>query len=198
MHRFLMLALLAGVLSAAPLSPQDWISQHVQGLFGPMTSSLAVTWKDCGVNADAKILTVTPSSIALGATTTLTGTGTLNKQVTGGTFTMTMTGIGGLKLVDCSGDASKAQSCDIKVLGLKLGSLDFAGVTFPVPAGPTSGIPKISVTLPKNLPASASSTTTDVTVTDTAGNQMMCITVDTKPAAMAASSSEDAWVVSQP
>ena len=37
--------------------------------------TLAVTFKDCGVNAYAKVLTVAPNSLPLGKTTTISGTG---------------------------------------------------------------------------------------------------------------------------
>ena len=37
--------------------------------------NLSVTFKDCGVNAYAKVLTVAPDSLPLGKTTTISGTG---------------------------------------------------------------------------------------------------------------------------
>jgi hypothetical protein len=40
---------------------------------------LSVTFKDCGVNAYAKVLTVAPDSLPLGKTTTVSGTGQVKK-----------------------------------------------------------------------------------------------------------------------
>merc|ERR1719248_407274 len=88
-------------------------------------SNLALSFEDCGDSStDASVTDVEPKTLPTGSTTVITGSGSLKTDVTGGTYSMTMTGAGGIKLLDCSGDASQAQSCDVKapLLG-KVGSL---------------------------------------------------------------------------
>merc|ERR1719261_1269851 len=129
--------------------------------------SLAVSFQDCGdASTDVVVKDVTPKTIAAGSTTTITGSGSLKKDLAGATYTMRMTGVLSTVLVkDCSGDAAQAQTCDIvaPLLG-KVGSLTYQPVTFPIKAGDISGIPKVDVTLKAGLPASLETTTTTLKV----------------------------------
>merc|ERR1719456_2219691 len=97
--------------------------------------NLAVTFKDCGdASTDAVVKDVVPKTIAPGSTTTITGSGTLKKDIAGGKYTMGMTGPLGVVLVkNCEGDASKANTCNIEapLIG-KVGSLAYQPVTFPI------------------------------------------------------------------
>merc|ERR1711981_1034376 len=123
--------------------------------------NLAVSFHDCGdASTDVVVKDVVPKTIAAGSTTTITGSGTLKRDITGATYTMTMTGVLSSVLVkDCSGDAGQAQTCDIvaPLLG-KVGSLAYQPVTFPIKAGDISGIPKVAVNLKAGLPASLETT----------------------------------------
>merc|ERR1712125_121134 len=147
-------------------------------------ATLALSFQDCGDSStDAKVTDVEPKSLPSGSTTVVTGSGTLKTDVTGGTYSMTMTGVGGLKLLDCSGDASQAQTCDVKapIFG-KVGSLGYQPVSFPIKAGDITGIPKVAVTLSSSLPASLESTTTTLKVTGSDGTGVICVNIMTKPA----------------
>ena len=162
------------------LTSDQWIAEAPVEAAG---GTLALSWKDCGDSkTHAKVTAVTPSSITLGAKTTISGSGTVDEDVTGGTFTMTMKGIGGMKLLDCGGDASQQKSCDVKVGFIKIGTLSFGGVTFPVKAGTISGIPKVDVSLASSLPAAAATTTTNLLVTSASGDKIICVDIFTKPA----------------
>merc|ERR1719191_1532989 len=92
-------------------------SSSLPGLAVPFVNSgsLAVSFSDCGdADTDAVVKDVVPKSISPGATTIITGSGSLKKDVTGGTYSMTMTGVLGAVLVkNCEGDAGKANTCDI-------------------------------------------------------------------------------------
>merc|ERR1712139_71813 len=115
----------------------------------------------------------------------ITGSGSLKRDITGATYTMTMTGVLSTVLVkDCSGDASQANTCDIvaPLLG-KVGTLAYQPVTFPIKAGDITGIPKVAVTLKPGLPASLETTTTTLKVTASNGEKAMCVKIMTKAAA---------------
>merc|ERR1712232_726769 len=147
--------------------------------------NLAVTFKDCGdANTDAVVKDVIPKTIPAGATTTITGSGILKKDVTGGSYTMDMTGVLGAVLVkNCNGDASKANTCDIEApLFGKVGSLSYQPTTFPIKAGEISGVPKVGVTLKAGLPSSVESTTTTLKVTGSDGSKVICVQIMTKAA----------------
>merc|ERR1711904_550661 len=93
-------------------------SSSLPGLAAPLVNAgtLAVTFKDCGdSNTDAVVKDVVPKFIQAGATTTITGSGSLKRDVTGGSYTMDMTGVLGAVLVkNCKGDAGTANMCDIE------------------------------------------------------------------------------------
>merc|ERR1719230_669078 len=149
--------------------------------------SLAVSFQDCGdASTDAKVTDVEPKSLTPGSTTTISGSGHLSKDVTGGMYTLTMTGLAGMKLLDCSGDASQQQECDIKapLIG-KVGSLVYKPVTFPIKAGDISGIPQVATTLNAGLPSSLEATTTTLKVTGASGDKVICVEIFTKAAALA-------------
>merc|ERR1719379_2336636 len=149
------------------------------------SGSLAVTFEDCGdADTDAVVKDVVPKSITTGATTTITGSGNLKKDVTGGSYTMDMTGVLGAVLVkNCKGDASQANTCDIEApLFGKVGSLSYQPATFPIKAGDISGVPKVGVTLKAGLPSSVEATTTTLRVTGSDGGKVICVRIMTKAA----------------
>jgi hypothetical protein len=151
-------------------------------------STLDITFKDCGDSSyKAKVTDVTPHTLTLGTMATITGTGTLSEDISDGTFDMKMTGVMGVTLLSCNGDASKSQSCDIKapIIG-KLGSVGFQGVTFPIKAGTLSGVPKVEINLPSKLPSVGESTTTTLNVATKSGDKVICVEIMTKPSAKAA------------
>merc|ERR1712232_1419296 len=51
------------------------ISKFKKAALGAAAGSLVMTWKDCGVNADAKVDSISPLSLPLGVATTISGTG---------------------------------------------------------------------------------------------------------------------------
>merc|ERR1719262_97554 len=165
-----------------------YLSCSLLGLLVPLThaGNLAVSFHDCGdASTDVVVKDVAPKTIAAGSTTTITGSGSLKKDLTGATYTMTMTGVLSTVLVkDCSGDAGQAQTCDIvaPLLG-KVGSLAYQPVTFPIKAGDITGIPKVAVTLKSGLPASLETTTTTLKVTASNGDNAICVQIMTKAAA---------------
>merc|ERR1712010_442444 len=126
-----------------------------------------------------------PKTITAGSTTTITGSGSLKKDIAGGSYDMKMTGVLSSVLVkNCNGDASKANTCDIiaPLLG-KVGTLAYQPVTFPIKAGDISGVPKVAVTLKAGLPASLETTTTTLKVTASNGDKLICVQIMTKSAA---------------
>merc|ERR1712224_152078 len=148
--------------------------------------TLAVSFNDCGdVSTDAVVKDVVPKTITAGSTTTITGSGSLKKDIAGGSYDMRMTGVLSSVLVkNCNGDASKANTCDIiaPLLG-KVGTLAYQPVTFPIKAGDISGVPKVAVTLKAGLPASLETTTTTLKVTASNGDKLICVQIMTKSAA---------------
>merc|ERR1719502_2077778 len=153
---------------------------------------LAVSFTDCGdASTDAVVKDVTPKTITAGSTTTITGSGSVKKDIAGGSYSMTMTGVLSSVLVkNCNGDASKANTCDIvaPLLG-KVGTLSYQPVTFPIKAGDISGVPKVAVTLRAGLPASLETTTTTLKVTASNGDKLICVQIMTKAAAQSVSGS---------
>merc|ERR1719261_1580004 len=147
--------------------------------------NLAVSFQDCGdASTDVVVKDVTPKTIAAGSTSTITGSGSLKKDIFGGSYSMRMTGVLSSVLVkNCDGDASKANTCDIvaPLLG-KVGTIASQPVAFPIKAGDISGVPKVAVTLRAGLPASLETTTTTLKVTASNGDKLICVQIMTKAA----------------
>merc|ERR1711904_325147 len=162
-------------------------SSSLPGLAAPLVNagSLAVTFEDCGdSDTDAVVKDVVPKFIQAGATTTITGSGTLKKDVTGGSYTMDMTGVLGAVLVkDCKGDASQANTCDIEApLFGKVGTLTYQPTPFPIKAGDITGVTKVGATLKDGLPSSVETTTTTLKFTSSDGDKVICVQIMTKAA----------------
>merc|ERR1719446_1285363 len=164
-------------------------SSSLPGLAAPLVNAgagtLAVTFEDCGdSNTDAVVKDVVPKFIQAGATTTITGSGSLKRDVTGGSYTMDMTGVLGAVLVkNCKGDAGTANMCDIEApLFGKVGTLTYQPTTFPIKAGDITGVPKVGVTLKAGLPSSVETTTTTLKFTGSDGDKVICVQIMTKAA----------------
>merc|ERR1712048_687100 len=67
--------------------------------------TLAVTWKDCGAK-HATVTDLEPATITTGTTERLTGTGTVDEDVTSAHFSATVSAKG-VKLTSCEGDATQ-------------------------------------------------------------------------------------------
>ena len=156
------------------------IAGSVNELF-TSTAALAVQWEDCGSSGDAKITTLTPDTIPLGGTTAFTGGGDLTKDITGGTWKLTMTGIGGVTLLNCNGNADKLAECPIGLGPIKVGTASYGGVVLPAKAGHVMLPNIVSVALPKGLPGFALKTITTLTVMDQDGAEAFCAKITTTP-----------------
>eukprot|EP00930_Biecheleria_cincta_P058434 TRINITY_DN4426_c0_g1_i4.p1 TRINITY_DN4426_c0_g1~~TRINITY_DN4426_c0_g1_i4.p1 ORF type:complete len:167 (-),score=36.59 TRINITY_DN4426_c0_g1_i4:711-1211(-) len=156
-----------------PLHGQAVLASMIKGSVGAPETNLVVTFADCGdASYHAKVTDVEPKQIATGSTTDITGSGHLDEDISGATFDMEMTGLGGLKLVqNCGGDGSQQKECDIQALGVKVGSLTYKPITFPIKAGDVTGISTVAAALNSGIPAVAESTTTTLKVTASNGGR---------------------------
>merc|ERR1712232_1447589 len=124
-------------------------------------STLNVGWSDCGDSSThTKITGFTPASITTGQTATMTGTGTLDEDVSGANFDLEMNTAAGK--VSCKGDASQSKTCN---LPLGVGSLTFNAMSFPIKKGSTSV--SVDLALSSMLPGALAHTETKVTATAT-------------------------------
>merc|ERR1711988_926358 len=140
-------------------------------------SKLKLAWTDCGDSSThTKITGFTPSSITTGQTATMTGTGTLDEDVSGANFDLEMNTAAGK--VSCKGDASQSKTCN---LPLGVGSLTFNAMSFPIKKGSTSV--SVDLALSSMLPGALAHTETKVTATATGGDQLFCMDIKSAPGA---------------
>merc|ERR1712110_1302895 len=137
----------------------------------PLTN-LALTWSDCG--GLAKINSVTPSSVTLGASTKITGSGTSPVTVSSGTFAANVKA-GWIPLASCSGPIGPPKTC---TLPLGAGSLTLNPIALPINPGPASI--SMNIQLAASLPATLAQTTTHVTATSGSGQGLVCLDVHLK------------------
>merc|ERR1719174_3199842 len=97
---------------------------------------LKLTWHDCGDdNTFSKMVGLTPDTITPGQPTSITGTAILDREIFNATFHLKMTGLFGVTIADCEGDASILTECP---MAFGVGKVTFKGLTFPLHAGSTS------------------------------------------------------------
>merc|ERR1712110_1253574 len=109
-----------------------------------------------------------------GKKTTMTGTGTLDEDVTGANFDLEMKTAAGT--VSCKGDASQSKTCN---LPLGTGSLTFDAVTFPMKKGSTSI--SVDLSLAAALPGPLAKTDTKVAATGSNGDKLFCMEIKSAP-----------------
>jgi hypothetical protein len=115
---------------------------------------------------------LTPDHVTIGSTTTITGTGHLEADITDD---VNFEGNLELKLNDCSGSASEGKSCNFP---LDTGTIGFAGLDFPVKAGE---IPiEVDLMIRKILPAEALTAVAEVTAVSKSKGTVFCLEVYTK------------------
>jgi len=135
--------------------------------------TLAVTWKDCGAK-HGKVTDLKPLSVETGTTVTVTGTGTVDEDVTAGHFTATVSALG-TKITECSGDGTKDIVCN---LPLGAGSVTLKALPFPLKQG-TVTIP-VEVTTSSAIPPSLASVDIHVAATEQNGEDAICLDVHTQ------------------
>ena len=146
------------------------------------TKSLGITFEDCGNNAHSVVTSVTPNSLPLGGQTCFTGKGTNNFVTTSASWTMKMTGVGGITLLNCKGDdASKPAQCNIGLGPIHVGKASYAGLSFPFQTGDLSLDNMVCISLPTGLPSFALSTVTTLTATAQDGQESFCVKIMSAP-----------------
>ena len=130
--------------------------------------TLAVTWKDCGAK-HATVTDLQPTSIHTGATETVTGTGTVDEDVTSAKFTATVSALG-TQLTDCSGDGTKDIIC---TLPMGVGKITVKALAFPLKAG-TVSIP-VEVQTSSVIPPSLANVDVHIAATEQAGESVICL-----------------------
>jgi hypothetical protein len=135
--------------------------------------NIPLTWNDCSDETyKTKITSLTPDSLTIGTTTTITGTGHLLEDIT---EDVTFDGKLTLKLTDCSGSASVGKSCNFP---MDTGKIGFAGIDFPVKAGE---IPiEVDLKISKILPADYLTAIAEVTAISKSKGTVFCLEVYTK------------------
>merc|ERR1711990_471797 len=135
-----------------------------------VASTIGLTWQDCGdASTHGKVTDLQPTTFSPGDDVTIHGTGTLDTQITGGSFEIKMDA-DGLIHEDWTGDVCVAKTFS---LPLGLGSVSWGGMDCPVAAG-TMTVP-LGLSLSASIPASLASGTIAATATADTGDSLVCI-----------------------
>merc|ERR1712178_649745 len=163
--------------------PQLAIAPIVQPSFGlapfqePMVEggNLNLKWTDCGDSSyHAKVKALSPTILAIGQKTTITGSGNVDEQVTGGAFTIAAKfGV----TEHYSGDA-----CSSKVIKLPLGvgTITWEGLKCPVAKGDVSVA--VDVSLSRLIPAKLAKGTIEIKAAGASKENLICLDIDTSAA----------------
>jgi hypothetical protein len=133
--------------------------------------TLKITWSDCGdASTHGKITDLEPTSIEIGSSSTMTGTGTLDEDVSGGTFEIDMTA--SIISQTWTGDICEAKTF---TLPLNMGTVTWQGLDCPVSTG-TVTVP-IGFQMSSAIPASLASADVSAKGTSTNGDKLLCMDV---------------------
>jgi low affinity Fe/Cu permease len=140
---------------------------------GSEAGTLAVTWSDCGAK-HATVTDLEPTIIQTGTTETLTGTGTVDEDVTSAHFTATVSAAG-VQLTSCEGDATADIDCN---LPLGAGKITVKKVAYPIAAGTTNIA--VDVQTSSFIPASLAKVDVAIRATEQNGEDVICLDVHTE------------------
>jgi hypothetical protein len=151
--------------------PEPVKEEFVQG------GNLKLNWKDCGDSSThGKISGFSPSSLTLGQKTTVTGTGSVDQGISGGTFDIAVKA--GIISKSLNGDLCAPKTFD---LPLGVGSVSWDGLKCPVAAGATSV--SADINLSGSLPSSLAKAAITIKGQSSSGDKLLCMEVDTVPEA---------------
>merc|ERR1719510_2406330 len=139
-------------------------------------ASLPLSLSDCGgSNHLVSLGDYNPKSVQTGATTTLSVSGTVKEDISGGTINMKvkMTGFPWTTLGELrNGNVCGALSLRLSSLGIYGGDLEWEGLNCPVRAG--SVTVGVKMTLKSSIPTGLLNTQTDLDATRSDGRPMLC------------------------
>merc|ERR1711964_233934 len=136
---------------------------------------LEVTWSDCGdASAHGHVSALEPPTITTGEVTTLSGTGSVDMDVAGGSFHLVMKA-GVIKLLDHTGDICSADHID---LPLGVGSIDWKGLNCPVSSGAVTV--DMDMNLSEKVPSMLLTTSSELTISSSSGDELICVQINTK------------------
>jgi cathepsin F len=145
------------------------------GLATAEAATLAVTYEDCGAK-HASVTDLQPTSIHTGRTETVTGTGTVDEDVTSAHFTATVKALGAT-LSTCDGDGTTDIVCN---LPMGVGKITVKALSFPIPQG-TVSIP-VEVKTSVLIPASLANVDVHIEATEQNSESVICLDVHTSKA----------------
>merc|ERR1712048_526578 len=109
-----------------------------------------------------------PSEVLVGQDTTITGSGSTDKQITSGTFEMDLAASMGIKKT-YTGKICEPASFEMR---LNIGTVSWAGMDCPVAVGPSKVV--LGVKLASILPAALAKADLSLTALDQDGEQAVC------------------------
>jgi len=134
--------------------------------------TLKLTYSDCG-STHGKVTNMSPTSFATGKTVTITGTGTLDEDVTAVAVTATISALG-TQLCKVSGDGKSDLVCK-----LPLGAATITVPALPLPiAKGTLSLP-VLVTTSASIPPSLANVDIHLTANDQNGESAVCLDAHT-------------------
>merc|ERR1712093_378854 len=132
--------------------------------------SLSLSFKDCGAK-HAVTKDVQPTTLQLGADTAITGTGSLDKAVSGGTYDMELKAGGGL--IDSHFTGNNCEAKDF-TLPLGLGTLSWDGISCPLAAADSVSI-GFHTKLAASLPAALATSDIHLAANDQDDESVLCV-----------------------
>jgi hypothetical protein len=137
---------------------------------------LQLGWIDCGDSSyHAKVTSLTPSTLTIGANTHVVGQGNVDEEVTAGSFSISSKAIIG------PAEHFSGNVCQPKTFNLPMGlaTITWDGLKCPVAKGQADV--GVNVKLAASIPAKLARTTIDLKATSSSGHNLICMQMTTAP-----------------
>jgi len=148
--------------------------------------TLELTFSDCG-SKHGKVTGMSPTSFPTGKEVTITGTGTIDEDVTSASLKATISALG-TQLSSCSGDGTKDIVCQ---LPMGTGSITVPALPFPLKAG-TLNLP-VKVATSASIPASLAKVDIHLTGDDQNGESAICLDAHTEASHLSSEDDKAKW-----
>merc|ERR1719183_488923 len=138
--------------------------------------TIKLNWSDCGDSSThGHITSLSPTSVTLGAKTSLAGKGKIDEAIPDATYKVSAKD-GFIPIFSHTGDACKPETIKLPA---GAGEIDMKGFKCPISAGAAEL--DLDLTLSSSIPAKLARVTIELTAQSSSGDKALCVQIKTAP-----------------
>jgi C1A family cysteine protease len=152
-------------------------SALIGGAAASAGGTIKLDWSDCGDSSThGHITALSPTSVVLGAKTSLVGKGKVDEAIPGASYKLVAMETWGIPVFSHSGDACKPETIKLPA---GAGEIDMKGFKCPMSAGDVEL--DLDLSLSSAIPAKLARITIELTAQSSTGDKVLCTKIKTSP-----------------